>query len=163
VADLNTPELETLGRYLDANRAVIGWKLEGVPEVDARRQMVPSGTSLLGVVKHLAYVERWWFQVVLAGVEAEFPWTAEDPDADLRPEEGDTVESITALYRDECARSREVLAGIDDPAALRPLGDGEVSVRRVLIHMVEETARHAGHLDILREQIDGATGLAPGD
>jgi uncharacterized damage-inducible protein DinB len=157
--DLNTPEKETLARYLDTYRAVVVWKLDGVGRDDAIRPMVRSGTSLAGIVKHLAYVERWWFQAVVGGRDVEFPGGEEDPDADWRLEPEETVEDIVALYRRECDVSRTI---VDDLDSLDDtFSDDQISARRILIHMVEETARHAGHADILRELIDGATGWGP--
>lgn len=159
--DGTASELATYGRYLDSYRGVILWKLEGVSEEDARRPLVGSGTSLLSVVKHLGYVERWWFQAVLAGREVEFPWSTEDPDADFRLEDDDTVESVKAFFEGEWAISRDVLSGLDDPDAAISTGKRRQSVRSILAHMLEEVARHAGHMDIIREQLDGSTGGFP--
>jgi uncharacterized damage-inducible protein DinB len=162
--DLNTPELETLGRYLDAYRQVVPWKLEGVDDEAARRAAVPSGTSLAGLLKHLALVERYWFQRVIAGRDVPIPWLdGEGDDADdgwhLGP--GESLDDVVALYGREVAESRRIQATLTDPDATVEVHGGPVSVRRILIHMVEEVARHAGHADILREQIDGATGQFP--
>lgn len=160
--DLNTPELETLARYLDGYRNVILWKLEGLDDEQVRRRLVPSATSLLGIVKHLAYVERYWFQRVIAGRDVEIPWMDtedDDPDWQIPPDE--STADVIAFYEAEVEESRRIQAGIDDPDALVREGDEEVSVRRILIHMVEEIARHAGHADILRELIDGTTGVFP--
>ena len=157
----NLPELETLNRALDDYRDVVVWKLGGVSEDDARRALVPSGTTIGGVVKHLAFVERWWFQAVLGQTEPEFPWTDEDPDADWRLESDDTVASVIALYEAECEKSRTIVAGFDGPDDLVPYSDDQISVRAVLVHMLDEVARHTGHMDILREQIDGGTGWGP--
>ncbi len=159
--DLNTPEKETLTRYLDTYRDIIVHKAEGVDWAAGVEPRVPSGTSLLGIVKHLAYVERWWFQAVLGQREVEFPWSEDDPDADWKIEQDQSVEDIINLYRGECAESREVLDGIGSLDDLFPQGDDAISARRVVIHMIEETARHAGHADILREMIDGSTGWGP--
>lgn len=161
MSEFNRSELDTLSRALDDYREIIEWKLVGVSEEDARRPLVPSGTTLGGVVKHLAFVERWWFQAVLGQGDPEFPWTEEDPDADWRLEPDDTVASVVALYRAECEASRRTLDGLDGPEALVPFRDDQTSVRSVLVHMLEETARHAGHMDILREQIDDSTGWGP--
>ncbi len=162
--DLNTPELETLARYLDRYREVVVWKLDGVDEERAKQPLVPSGTSLLGIVKHLVFVERFWFQTILAGEDGDLPWSEEDPDADWRVEPDESLADIVALYEAEIAESHRVQDGLTDPDGLVAGPDGEpVSVRRVLIHLVEEIARHAGHADILREQIDGTTGCFPGD
>ena len=163
MTDLNTPERDTLARYLDRYRDVVRWKLQGVSEEDARRPMVPSGTSLLGVTQHLAYVERWWFQMVIAGDGVEFPGGEGDPDADFRIEDDQTIRSVLDLYEAECDRSREILGGLEDLDDVREAHGSDVSLRRILVHMVEEVARHAGHMDIIRELIDGQTGDFPED
>ena len=153
-------EKETLLGFLDNNRAVMVWKLEGVSEEDARRPMVDSGTSLLGLVKHLAWVERSWFQSTFAGEEMDFPWSKEDPDADFRIEPGETIADIVALYDSAVADCNAVIATrhLDERAAG---GRDNPSLRWIMGHMVEETARHAGHADIVRELIDGQTGYLP--
>ena len=152
------PEKEMLAAYLDLHRATLKWKVDGLSEDDAKRPMTPSGTNLLGIVKHLAYVERWWFQDVFAGRDCEYPWTDDDPDADFRIEPGETIESIFALYDAECEEARRIVgaASLDDEAA-RKKERGYI-LRRILVHMIEETARHNGHADILRELLDGKTG-----
>ncbi len=154
-------ERDMLAGFLDFHRATLLWKLEGLDDEQLRRAMVPSGTSLLGLVKHLAYVERSWFQGVWAGQEVTFPWTPEDPDADWRIEPDETTEDVLALYRGECDRSREIVAATTslDEAVTHPRRrEWTMNRRWILVHMVEETARHVGHADILREQLDGATG-----
>jgi uncharacterized damage-inducible protein DinB len=153
-------EAETLRGFLDFHRATLLWKLEGLDDEQLRRAMVPSGTSLLGLVKHLAYVERSWFQRVWAGQEVSFPWTQDDPDADWRIEPDETTEDIVALYNGECDRSRQIVAAASalDEAVVHPRWKEAVSRRWILTHMIEETARHVGHADILREQIDGVVG-----
>jgi len=153
-------EKEMLTGFLDFHRATLLWKCTGVSDADLRRSTVPSGTCLLGLVKHLAFVEQWWFRVAFGGDEptAPPPWTDDDPDADFRVEPDETTEQILDLYRLMCEQSREVVAAasLDDQAAIE--GHGHRSLRWILLHMVEETARHNGHADIIREQIDGATG-----
>jgi hypothetical protein len=154
-------EREMLAGFLDFHRATLLWKLEGLDDEQLRRAMVPSGTSLLGLVKHLAYVERGWFQGVWAGQEITLPWTEEEPDADWRIAPGETTEDVLALYRGECDRSREIVAGrsdLDEVLAHPRHKEWKLSRRWILVHMLEETARHVGHADILREQLDGATG-----
>ena len=153
-------EREMLAGFLDFQRATLLWKLEGLDDEQLRRAMVPSGTSLLGLVKHLAYVERSWFQEVWDGQEVSYPWTKQDPDADWRIEPDETTEDVLALYDGECDRSRAIVAGASslDELAEHPRQRGwKMSRRWILIHMIEETARHVGHADILREQLDGAT------
>jgi len=150
-----------LSAFLDRYRETILWKLDGLTEAQASAHLVPSATTLLGIIKHLAYVERWWFQMNFAGDPVSFPWPEDEPDQDIdfRTSATDTVQSISALYQQEIARSREIVAG----AALEDLGKdlGKVqprSLRWIMVHMIEETARHAGHADILRELTDGAIG-----
>lgn len=151
------PPVEMLSAFLDFHRATLLWKIEGLTDEELRRPMVPSGTNLLGIVKHSAYVERWWFRRVFAGEDVEFPWSEADPDAEWRVEPTDTTEDIIALYRDETARSREIVRGAswDDLAKASSKGH---TLGWILTHMVEEVARHNGHADILREQIDGRAG-----
>jgi uncharacterized damage-inducible protein DinB len=154
-------ERDTLAGFLDFHRATLLWKLEGLDDEQVRRAMVPSGTSLLGIVKHLAYVERSWFQGVWAGQEISLPWTREDPDADWRIEPEETTGQVVAFYDGECDRSREIVAKAAslDEVVEHPRREGWRMTRRwILTHMIEETARHVGHADILREQLDGATG-----
>ena len=146
-----------LDRFLDFHREAIIAKAEGLSDEDARRPLVASGTSIAGIVKHLHFVERYWFQIVMAGEAAPVPWTKDDPDADWRVE-GEDLESLIAGYRAECVLSRAVVAAHDlEDAAAKP-GQTDVTLRWILVHMIEETARHAGQADILREQIDGAVG-----
>ncbi|GLY06177.1 hypothetical protein Acsp01_65560 [Actinoplanes sp. NBRC 101535] len=144
-------ERSTLVGFLGYLRTAIAEKVSGVPEPQVRTPGVDSGTNLLGLVKHLTAVERFYF--------------LEEPITDLRrtfrPTAGETVESLLAAYRETTARADEVVAGWTDLAgpAPRPPGRSLPPTRRwVLTHMIEETARHAGHADILREQIDGTTG-----
>jgi hypothetical protein len=150
-------ELTTLSAFLDFLREAIILKASDLDDDVLRRPMTPSNVSLLGIVKHLAYVERWWFAHVFAGLESEFPWTDDDPDADFRIEAGDKPEVILDLYRTECDRSRAV-ATASEPDQLAARARQPTTLRWILVHMIEETGRHAGHADILREQIDGSTG-----
>jgi uncharacterized damage-inducible protein DinB len=150
-----------LSAFLDRYRETILWKLDGLTKEQASARLVPSVTTLLGIVKHLAYVERWWFQMNFAGDPVGFPWPKDEPDEDIdfRVTESDTIESISTLYQQEIARSREIVA----VASLEDLGKdlGTVkprSLRWIMVHMIDETARHAGHADILRELTDGAIG-----
>ena len=153
----STSEREVLESFLDDLRDTILWKQEGLTREQALRSLVPSGTSLLGIVKHLAFVERYWFQDRFAGRDVAFPWSEQDPDADWRVEEWESPEGVADFYRSETAQSRAVQADAPGPDALSARGK-PVSLRWVLVHMIEETARHAGHADLLREAADGATG-----
>ena len=152
-------EFEMLTSFLDFYRGVMVRKIEGVDAEGLRRSPVDSGTSLGGLLKHLGYVERQWFGESLGGLELDFPWTKEDPDADFRLDKSETAESLTAFYRAECERSRNVVADNPDLNRVVPASrNRQVSLRWILVHMIEETARHAGHADILREMHDGEVG-----
>jgi len=150
---VNTDERATLVAFLDYLREAVVAKASGISEEDARRALVPSGTSVLGLVKHLTMVEVSWFQWSFAGDDVHVP-------AD-RIKESDTVASAIAAYRGAAARNNEIVARADDLSARcarKPPTTDPMSLRWILVHMVEETARHAGHADILREQIDGEVG-----
>lgn len=147
-------EKESLEAFLDFHRDTVLIKVDGVSDADLRRAMVPSGTSLLGLVKHLAFVERWWFQHNFAGNKVDL---GPDIDFDFRIEPDETTAQILDLYGGECDMSRKITAqaSLDDVARnpKRPR-----TLRWILTHMIEETARHNGHLDVLRELIDGTVG-----
>ena len=155
------PEKETLQGFLDAHRAMMLWKLDGLTKEQATQRTVGSTTTLLGVVKHLAWVERWWFGDFIGGQSFDYPWSDEDPDADWRIEDDETVESVSALYAEAVAEANAV---IDEAESLEVTGTvrgGERSLRWVLVHMIDETARHLGQMDIVREIVDGTTGYLP--
>jgi uncharacterized damage-inducible protein DinB len=151
---LAASEREMLNAWLDYHRATLLQKISEVSEEDARRRTVaPSALSLLSLVKHLAYVERWWFAVVFDGQEDKgFP----EDDFQLEPE--DTIQGIVDLYRAEVEKSRQIVAKADFDELSRLAERPGVSLRWIVSHMIEETARHNGHADLLREAIDGATG-----
>lgn len=148
-------EKTSLRVSLDRHRDVVLWKLEGLDDEQLRRPMTPSGTNLLGLVKHLAGVEYQWFAQTY-GIETEPLET--DPIADMHARPHETTHEIIAFYR----RARTASDRLIGELSLDALGTAwfgeQVSLRRVLIGMIEETARHAGHMDILRELIDGAVG-----
>ncbi|HEX6230521.1 MAG TPA: DinB family protein [Actinomycetota bacterium] len=152
-------EKEMLTAFLDHERGVLRRKVSGLSEQDLRRRSTVSSITLLGLLKHEAYVERWWFRRLFAGEDVDFPWTDEDPDADFRPEPEERPERILALYDAEVARAREIVDGaaLDDVTAVHPRR-GPVTMRWILLHMIEEVSRHLGHADVIREAIDGATG-----
>jgi hypothetical protein len=156
--DRTAGEKECLHAALDLHRDQMLWKLEGLDEDAVRRPMTPSGTSLLGLVKHLAGVEYGWFCLVFGRITEPLKFDENDPDADLRILPEETTEEIVAFY----GRARAAADAAIDELDLDTIGtswEGDaVSLRWVLVHMVEETARHAGHADIIRELIDGATG-----
>jgi uncharacterized damage-inducible protein DinB len=151
-------EKESLKVSLDRHRDAVLWKLEGLGDDDLRRPMVPSGTSLLGLVKHLGSVEYGWFCETFGRDTEPLPFDENDPDSDMRARPDETTEDVLAFY----GRARAAADLVIDELDVEDTGTawfGEtVTMRWVLIHMVEETARHAGHIDILRELIDGMAG-----
>jgi hypothetical protein len=146
--------------FLDWYRTVVEHKVADLSLEDASRVMTPTGLSPLGVVKHLGDVERRWFRLRFAGEETPSPATEEDRDAHFLVEPGETVASVLDFYRESVADARRVTVGasLDDVSAGESPHHGYVSLRWILVHMLEETARHAGHLDLMREQLDGKTG-----
>ncbi|MFT3886586.1 MAG: DinB family protein [Arachnia sp.] len=152
-------ERAALAGCLDFLRATVTMKVAGLDEASASSRPVRSAMSPLGVVKHLTQVEHAWFaQRLDATGEPLLFSTADDPDADFRIDPGETVETVIARYREVCERSRRILARHDLDDRFDD-GRGEVmDARWVVIHMIQETARHLGHLDILREELDGSTG-----
>ena len=151
-------EKESLRVSLDRHRDAILWKLEGLDDAALRRVMTPSGTSLLGMVKHLAAVEYGWFCDTFGRQSEPLPFDKEDENADLRIEPHETTADILAFYQRARAAADQAINEIDIEETGTAWFGEAVSLRWVLIHMVEETARHAGHVDILRELIDGMTG-----
>ncbi len=155
-------ERTTLETFLDYYREAVKAKLRGLSEEDARRRLVPSATTLSGLIKHLCRVEASWFQFRLAQMSPEdLPvlrgWI-EDPERDFRVGPNETVDVLIAQYDEQCTLSRETAARFDLDHVVPHPALGQVSARWIYVHMIEETARHAGHADILREQIDGLTG-----
>ncbi len=146
---------------LNKQREVIVWKLEGLNDEELRRPMMPSGTNLLGIVKHLAAVEYGWFCTTFGRETEPLPFDDDDEDADLRVSDDETTEDILAFYRRACDAADRAMSELGlDGEGTAWFGD-TVSMRWVILHMIEETARHAGHADILREMIDGSTGYRP--
>jgi uncharacterized damage-inducible protein DinB len=158
-------EKATLREYLANYRLTLELKCEGLDaEQLARRSVPPSTMSLLGLVRHLAQVENQWFQRVLQG-RTDGPRLfklPEDKNADFNGAVADpvVVDEAFAAWKAEISAADEWLDALDESDVGRevPVDDGSVSVRDVLVHMVEEYARHAGHADLLRECIDGRTG-----
>ena len=151
-------EKELLAAYLDYERETVLRKIDGVGDEDLRRPMVSSGTNLLGMVKHLGWVEKGWFQRTFSNEEYPVPWSDEDPDADMRVEPGESTLDVIDFYNQACEASRRIVVGASlDDHATRP-DRSDYTLRWIMLHMIEETARHNGHIDILREMIDGVTG-----
>jgi len=166
-----------LRHYLQAAREALLWKLEGLSEYDVRRPMVSTGTNLLGLVKHVASVEAGYFGATFGRpFDEPMPWFEDgaEPNADMWATAEESREQIISLYRRVWAHSDATI----DVLELDAIGHvpwwspdrNEVTLHRILVHVIAETDRHAGHADIVRELIDGAVGLrvdndnmAPGD
>ena len=151
-------EKESLKVSLDRHRDTVLWKLEGLGDDDLRRPMVPSGTSLLGLVKHLGSVEYGWFCETFGRETEPLPYDEDDPDSDMRARPDETTEDILAFYGRARAAADRAIDELDVEDSGTAWFGETVTMRWVLIHMIEETARHAGHVDILRELIDGMAG-----
>ncbi|MFD1150249.1 DinB family protein [Saccharothrix hoggarensis] len=153
-------ELRLMTEFLTFLRLTAVAKVEGLGWADASAAPIPTSpvVSALGVLRHLTAVERWWLSIEVGGVELPSLWGA-DADASWLLHEGDTVESVVDEYRAEWERSARALDGLgpDDRTRGDHAGNGR-TVRWVLAHVVQETARHVGHLDLLRELADGAKG-----
>ncbi len=155
--DRNAPvvvagEIETSLAFLDYLRHGVSRKLDGLTEDQARRALVPSGTSLLGVVKHLTAVEMYWIQRRFAGVDValvadSFSLASED-----------TIVAVRLAYDRAAKQTDDIAVAAGDPERPLALGTHGLTLRWALAHVTEETARHAGHADILRELLDGVTG-----
>jgi hypothetical protein len=166
-----------LRRYLQAGREALLWKLDGLSEYDVRRPMVPTGTNLLGIVKHVASVEAGYLGDTFGRpFEEPLPWLDDDaePNAEMWATAEESREQIVGLYHRVWAHSNATIEALPLDAIGQvpwwPADHREVTLHRILVHMIAETDRHAGHADIIRELIDGAVGLrvgndnlAPGD
>jgi uncharacterized protein DUF664 len=154
-------ERQLLNAFLEWHRQTFEMKCANVdPERLSERSVPPSGLSLHGLVRHLAGVERWWFRQQFSGQDmALLYYSDDDPDQDFDDLGGDVTEAF-ALWRQECQKSREIVAAtasLDDTGVDRATGQ-PISLRWVLVTMIAEYAQHNGHADLLRERIDGATG-----
>jgi uncharacterized damage-inducible protein DinB len=153
-------ERPVLEAFLDFHRQVLVSKVDGISEYQARQRRVPSKTTLAGLIKHMIGVERGWFQEVLGGRNPE----------DIGPNvgggeeswdlaENEAVSSLIKEYEQTCEQSRQTAARFALDDAVPQPDMGQVSLRWIYVHMIEETARHVGHADILREQTDGSAGI----
>jgi hypothetical protein len=148
--------------WLDLQRAIVHLKCEGLSAADAHRAVLPTSPlmTMAGIVSHLRWTEHCWFEVLFLGRPAEGPQFADGPeDADMMVE-GTPLAQLLEEYERECAVSNQIVAdhSLDDVGRNRDFGAGAATLRWMLIHMVEETARHVGHLDIVRELLDGRKG-----
>ena len=154
-------EREMLDAWLDFHRATLAVKCEGLTDDQLRARAVPpSSLSLLGLVRHMGEVERSWFRRVLGGEQAPPRYYSdENPDGDFDDVAGAGVAEAFGYWRDECAHARERVAAAPSLDVTGTGRDGErYSLRWIMVHMIEEYARHNGHADLLRERIDGTVG-----
>ncbi|MGW1884962.1 DinB family protein [Streptomyces sp. NPDC001970] len=154
-------EKESLHASLDRHRDAVLWKLDGLDDEALRRPLTPSGTNLLGLVKHLASVEYGWFCETF-GRAGEPLWFDPFENEDMVVAPGESTSDIVEFYGRARAAADKAITELDLDALGTSWNGATVSMRWTLIHMIEDTARHAGHMDILRELIDGATGDHPG-
>ncbi len=159
-----------LQRYLQTAREALLWKLEGLDEYDARRPLTPTGTNLLGLVKHAAGVEVGYLgDCFQRPFDHVLPWLHDDaePNADMWATAEESREDVVDLYRRVWRHSDATITALAFDAAGRvpwwPMERREVTLHRVLVHVVAETDRHAGHADVVRELIDGSAGLREGN
>lgn len=162
--DTLTDPRELALAYLDHYRATLLRKLDGMSEEDLRTSRLPSGWTPLALLKHLAFVERRWFRWGFAAEQVDPVWGEEDPDTGKwRVGAEESTEGIRALFLDECARSRKIVANAELLESARSGGgfnppDHHPTLSWILFHMLQEYARHVGQLDVVRELADGVTG-----
>jgi uncharacterized damage-inducible protein DinB len=155
VPRVDSGELDTARAFLSFARHCVLKKADGLSDGQLRRVLVDSGTSILGLVQHLAEAERYWFGHHLVGAA----WDA-DEEFGMAVPAGRAAADVLADYRAAIEASDRAISGVGDPDArvAVPVEGNRHTLRWVLAHMTSETARHAGHADILREQLDGTTG-----
>ncbi len=154
-------ERDVLLGFLDFLRETIVLKTMDLPDEDAREPHIPSGMSLLGIMKHITGVERHWFRRVFLDENLDAEFGPRDPHGEWIVMEHETADDLRAAYRETCAKSNEIVRAhsLDDTirSTARPEREG-MQLRWIVAHMIEETARHAGHMDLIREAIDGEVG-----
>ncbi|MFI9601421.1 DinB family protein [Streptomyces sp. NPDC052043] len=158
----DSKEKKILSAFLAAQRAGVLAIVDGLDMQALTTSVLPSGWTPLGLIEHLGHAEKHWFEEVVTGAAEPLPWS--DAPAPLTTPRAPEV--VFAFYDDQCRRSDAVIARTPLSAPPRgrhpePMGDELADLRGIILHVIEETARHAGHLDIVRELIDGQTGLGP--
>lgn len=159
-------EAATLTGFLDYQRATLAWKCGGLSDEQLRVALPPTSMTLGGILKHLARVEDYWFTEVAGHEPAPGPWAGASADWDWGSAGADSGAELRALWAERAQRSGAVVAAqlrAGEAGALSGMhpawdGQGQVSLRWILTHMIEEYARHNGHADLIRESIDGQTG-----
>jgi hypothetical protein len=149
-----------LAAWLDYHRSTLLWKCESIDGAAlARCAVPPSSLSLLGLVRHMTYVEWHWFEHVFAGSASPPPISLhDDVDADFNDLHPESASEDVGYFMQRCEESRAIVGAADSLDVVAIAGDRPITLRWIMIHMVEEYARHNGHADLLREQIDGSVG-----
>ncbi len=152
-----------LQSFLQQNRAIILWKAQGLGDEQARMAPFTSATSMLGLIQHLAIVETSWFHEIFAGRDVDYRFDFDDDiDAEWHLRGDETLADAVAWYDSAVVTSNEIIDGADlDDLSAQERGGDRFSLRWIVAHMIEETARHAGHADVLREHIDSTLGYLP--
>ncbi len=152
-------ERELLENHLEHNRLAVRHKVEGLSLELAKKRLGSTPTSVAGLVKHLTEVEGWWFRRFLNGEDWSGSSTDENPDGEFEIGSDETIKSLLDAYDAACEISRTICKNfqLDDASKRLYRGDHAPSLRWIYLHMIEEIARHAGHLDIYRELLDGTT------
>jgi uncharacterized damage-inducible protein DinB len=163
--ETHATERDALAQYLDYQRETVLLKADGLSKEQLAQKIPTSGLTLAGIVYHLALVEESWMEERFSGLPLREPWDHvdwdSDPDWEFRTATTLDPDEVRQRYRDACERSRAVAAKADglDQVSVSPFGNEQYfTLRWVLLHLIEETARHAGHADLLREAIDGNVG-----
>jgi uncharacterized damage-inducible protein DinB len=158
VADERT---QLLG-WFDLQRALVPWKCEGLSEADAHRTVLPTSPlmTMAGIVAHLRWAENTWFEVLLLGHPADGPQFQDEPEDAEMLVEGVPLAQLLEDYERQCSTSNEIIAAhsLDDVGQHPGVESASATLRWMLIHMIEETARHVGHMDTIRELLDGRKG-----
>lgn len=149
----DAPIRQQLAVFIDEHREMLVHCLDGLTEAEARRRLVPSKTTLLGLVKHVTFVERVWFEEAVTCRSRAELGLAVDPDESFDLLESDTIDSVRSAYLEACAASRRAVAGLGLDDVLRGNRRGPLPLRWIYLHVLRELAQHCGHAEILREQI----------
>ncbi|MGW4468769.1 DinB family protein [Nonomuraea sp. NPDC004354] len=156
-------ERATVQTFLTYARATAVAKCEGLSDEAARKAPLPDSPlmTIAGLISHLRWVEHWWFEVVFLGEDVRAPWSEEAPDMDFTPDPSRTLADVVDEYTRACAEIDRKLADhdLDELSARKGRAGHEFTLRWVFGHLIEETSRHNGHLDVVRELIDGVKGV----
>jgi hypothetical protein len=152
----NLPVDEQLPLFVDEHRELLARSLDGLSEAEARRNLVTSSTTMLGLVKHATFMERVWFEEAVSGQPRYETGIAADPDESFDLAEDDTIEAVLTNYRNAIEHSRRVIDRLGLDAVVSGNRRGALPMRWILLHVLRELAQHCGHADIIREQLIGA-------